>query len=84
MRAEQIYETINIKKDPLPLQSIQQDLTNKVFKIQLRKSYSRDSDDAPVKLFISSFVEKQDALELPTSSASLDVGENNKKELDNA
>ncbi|KAM3376332.1 hypothetical protein P3S68_015047 [Capsicum galapagoense] len=84
MRAEQIYETINIKKDPLPLQYIEEDLVNKVFKIQLRKSYSRNSDAAPVKLFVSSFVEKQDALQLPTSSASLDVGENSKRELDNA
>ncbi|PHU14581.1 hypothetical protein BC332_15786 [Capsicum chinense] len=84
MRAEQIYETINIKKDPLPFQCIEQDLYNKVFKIQLRKSYSRNSDDAPAKLFVSSFVEKQDALQLPTSSTSLDVGESGKRELDNA
>ncbi|KAM3309456.1 hypothetical protein P3S67_011200 [Capsicum chacoense] len=81
MRAEQIYETFNIKKDPLPLQYIEEDLANKVFKIQLRKSYSRNSDAAPVKLFVSSFVEKQDALQLPTSSASLDVGENSKRNL---
>ncbi|KAM3337873.1 hypothetical protein P3S68_032198 [Capsicum galapagoense] len=83
IRAEQIYEIINIK-DPLPLQYIEEDLANKVFKIQLRKSYSRNSDAAPAKLFVSSFVEKQDALQLPTSSASLDVGENSKRELDNA
>ncbi|KAM3337872.1 hypothetical protein P3S68_032197 [Capsicum galapagoense] len=77
IRAEQIYEIINIKY-------IEEDLANKVFKIQLRKSYSRNSDAAPAKLFVSSFVEKQDALQLPTSSASLDVGENSKRELDNA
>ncbi|KAF3671886.1 hypothetical protein FXO37_07772 [Capsicum annuum] len=84
MRTEQIYEPINIKKETLPPQCIQQDLAIKVFKIQLRKSYSKNSDDAPTKLFVSSFVEKQDALQLPTSSASLDVGENTKRELDNA
>ncbi|KAM3289512.1 hypothetical protein P3S67_017800 [Capsicum chacoense] len=84
VRDEQIYEIINIKKDPLPLQYIEEDLANKVFKIQLRKSYSRNSDAAPAKLFVSSFVEKQDALQLLTSSTSLDVGENSKRDLDNA
>ncbi|PHU01023.1 hypothetical protein BC332_30810 [Capsicum chinense] len=42
------------------------------------------SDNAPAKLFVSSFVEKQDALQLPPSSASVDVGESSKRELDNA
>ncbi|PHU09222.1 hypothetical protein BC332_21082 [Capsicum chinense] len=44
----------------------------------------RHSDDAPAKLFVSSFVEKQDALQLPPLSASANVGESNKRELDNA
>ncbi|KAM3378995.1 replication protein A 70 kDa DNA-binding subunit B-like [Capsicum galapagoense] len=72
------------EKDPLPLQSIQQHLANTMFKIHLRKSYSRHSDDAPAKLFVSSFVEKQDALQLPPLSASANVGESSKRELDNA
>ncbi|KAM3248825.1 hypothetical protein P3L10_010594 [Capsicum annuum] len=78
MRAEQIYDIINIKKDPLPLQCTQQDLANKVFKIQLRNSYCRNSDDALAKLFVSSCVKKHDALQLPTSLVSLDVGESSK------
>ncbi|KAM3282080.1 hypothetical protein P3S67_025725 [Capsicum chacoense] len=55
-----------------------------VFKIHLRKSYPRHSDDAPAELFVSSFVEKQDALQLPPLSASADIGESSKRELDNA
>ncbi|PHT40405.1 hypothetical protein CQW23_19259 [Capsicum baccatum] len=73
-----------LSMNPLPLQSIQQHPANTVFKIHLRKSYSRHSDDAPAKLFVSSFVEKQDALQLPPLSASADVGESSKRELDNA
>ncbi|XP_060170232.1 uncharacterized protein LOC132600837 [Lycium barbarum] len=82
MKAEQIYETINVKNESLPLPDIQQHLADKVFKVQLKKSFSRNSDETPAKLFILSFAEKQDTLQLPAVSTSTNTGESSKRELD--
>ncbi|XP_060175295.1 replication protein A 70 kDa DNA-binding subunit B-like [Lycium barbarum] len=82
MKAEQIYETINVKNESLPLPDIQQHLADKVFKVQLKKSFSRNSNETPAKLFILSFAEKQDTLQLPGISTSTNTGESSKRELD--
>ncbi|XP_070051433.1 uncharacterized protein LOC107831489 [Nicotiana tabacum] len=83
MKAEQIYEITKIKNELMPLQPIRQRLTDKVFKVQLKKSFSRTSDETPAKLFILSYVEKQDTLQLPAPSTFTNAGESSKRELGN-
>nr|XP_009761221.1 PREDICTED: uncharacterized protein LOC104213421 [Nicotiana sylvestris] len=80
MKAEQIYEITKIKNEVMPLQ---QRLANKVFKVQLKKLLSRASDETPAKLFILSYVEKQDAPQLPAPSTFTTAGESSKRELGN-
>ncbi|OIT21909.1 hypothetical protein A4A49_42764 [Nicotiana attenuata] len=67
----------------MPLQPIRQRLADKVFKVQLKKSFSRTSDETPAKLFILSYVEKQDTLQLPAPTTLTNAGESSKRELGN-
>ncbi|MCD9639917.1 hypothetical protein HAX54_024872 [Datura stramonium] len=58
--AEQIYETVDIKNELLPIAHIKQQLAHKVFSLQLQKSLFRIPDQKPGTLIISSLIEKED------------------------
>nr|XP_009791378.1 PREDICTED: ATP-dependent DNA helicase PIF3-like [Nicotiana sylvestris] len=72
MSAADICEIISVKKQPLPLEHVRQRLTHRLFKIQLRKIFSRTSD---MQLFIVSYFVKEDLFQLPGAVASEEIGE---------
>ncbi|XP_070005392.1 replication protein A 70 kDa DNA-binding subunit B-like [Nicotiana sylvestris] len=80
MTAAGICEIISVKKQPLPLEHVRQRLTHRLFKIQLRKTFSRTSD---MRLFIVSYFVKEDLFQLPAAVASKEIGESSNTKLKN-
>uniref|UniRef100_A0A1S4B485 Uncharacterized protein n=1 Tax=Nicotiana tabacum TaxID=4097 RepID=A0A1S4B485_TOBAC len=71
---------ISVKDQPLPLEHVRQRLPYKLFKIQLRKTFSRTSDP---RLFIVSYYVKEDLFQLPAPVASEEIGESSNTKLEN-
>ncbi|KAH0719252.1 hypothetical protein KY285_015283 [Solanum tuberosum] len=56
---EEIYEICFIKKETLSLQNVEDQLNGKIFNIQMKRLFTKKMD-ATQKLFILSYLEKQD------------------------
>ncbi|OIT40515.1 hypothetical protein A4A49_12450 [Nicotiana attenuata] len=80
MTVADICEIISVKKQPLPLEHVRQRLTHRLFKIQLRKTFSRTS---AMRLFIVSYFIKEDLFQLPEAIASEEIGESSNTKLEN-
>nr|XP_009760949.1 PREDICTED: uncharacterized protein LOC104213203 [Nicotiana sylvestris] len=79
MTATDICE-ISAKNRPLPLEHVRQRLPHRLFKIQLRKTFSRTFD---TRLFIVSYSMKEDLFQLPVLVASEEIGESSNTKLEN-
>ena len=80
MTATDICE-ISAKNHPLPLEHVRKRLPHKLFKIQLRKIFSRTSD---TRLLIVSYSMKEDLFQLSVPVASEEIGESSNTKLENA
>ncbi|KAH0640882.1 hypothetical protein KY290_035612 [Solanum tuberosum] len=59
LTSEEIYEICFIKKETLALQNVEDQLNGKIFNIQMKRLFTKKMD-ATQKLFILSYLEKQD------------------------
>ncbi|KAH0657381.1 hypothetical protein KY289_026129 [Solanum tuberosum] len=59
LTSEEIYEICFIKKETLSLQNVEDQLNGKIFNIQMKRLFTKKMD-ATQKLFILSYLEKQD------------------------
>ncbi|KAH0646583.1 hypothetical protein KY284_034467 [Solanum tuberosum] len=59
LTSEEIYEICFIKKETLSLQNVEDQLNDKIFNIQMKRLFTKKMD-ATQKLFILSYLEKQD------------------------
>ncbi|KAH0651385.1 hypothetical protein KY285_031510 [Solanum tuberosum] len=59
LTSEEIYEICFIKKETLSLQNVEDQLNGKIFNIQMKRLFTKRMD-ATQKLFILSYLEKQD------------------------
>ncbi|XP_049359971.1 uncharacterized protein LOC125824612, partial [Solanum verrucosum] len=72
LTSEEIYEICFIKKETLSLQNVEDQLNSKIFNIQMKRLFTKKMD-ATQKLFILSYLEKQDVIHKPMTSTTVNV-----------
>ncbi|KAH0723893.1 hypothetical protein KY289_006937, partial [Solanum tuberosum] len=72
LTSEEIYEICFIKKETLSLQNVEDQLNGKIFNIQMKRLFTKRMD-ATQKLFILSYLEKQDEIHKPMTSTTVNL-----------
>ncbi|KAL3358351.1 hypothetical protein AABB24_015466 [Solanum stoloniferum] len=78
LTSEEIYEICFIKKETLSLQNVEDQLNGKIFNIQMKRLFTKKMD-ASQKLFILSYLEKQDVIHEPMTSTTVNVTDAKKR-----
>ncbi|KAL3332910.1 hypothetical protein AABB24_033125 [Solanum stoloniferum] len=81
LTSEEIYEICFIKKETLSLQNVEDQLNGKIFNIQMKRLFTKRMD-ATQKLFILSYLEKQDVIHKPMTSTTVNVTDAKKRTIE--
>ncbi|KAL3326440.1 hypothetical protein AABB24_011583 [Solanum stoloniferum] len=81
LTSEEIYEICFIKKETLSLQNVEDQLNGKIFNIQMKRLFTKKMD-ATQKLFILSYLEKQDVIHKPMTSTTVNVTDAKKRTIE--
>nr|XP_016487326.1 PREDICTED: replication protein A 70 kDa DNA-binding subunit A-like isoform X2 [Nicotiana tabacum]XP_018626539.1 replication protein A 70 kDa DNA-binding subunit A-like isoform X3 [Nicotiana tomentosiformis] len=82
LTSEEIYDICNVKKELLPLVNAQKLLTGKIFRIQIKKLFTKYNDAMPGKLVILSFMDKSNLVVSQMPSTIKDVAEASKRKIE--
>ncbi|XP_075106605.1 replication protein A 70 kDa DNA-binding subunit A isoform X3 [Nicotiana tabacum] len=82
LTSKEIYDICNVKKGLLPLANAQKLLTGKIFKIQIKKLFTRNNEAG--KLVILSFIDKSNSVVSQMPATIKDVAEGSKQKIEPA